>query len=269
MMKRKKLIAFTLALVMALSPMQSFAAEKITTKKSTISKNTDVDEYVVDINGDTGVRSFHVYAQGGTRTSKKSFVAQHGCAVSALTCILSGYTTKYANYTPEKVVKKLEKKVFGEKAWSANYSKSLSAQRPVSLYGITKILNYCGISSKYVRYFKDKKAINQITSHLESGNAVIIEVNNHKQKNGNFSSAYNYRWSSSKHTMALLGITNTGKVIVADSANRSWSGSRQRIKYTTMEHLVQFMIPCKRSSKSLYYTSVDSCGGYILVNYQK
>lgn len=30
--------------------------------------------------------------------------------------------------------------------------------------------------------------------------------------------------------MVLLGMTNTGKVIVADSATRKWSGKKQRIE---------------------------------------
>lgn len=264
-MLKRKLMTVALAVLMAFAPAQAYAAA-ITTPKASIAKDTTADVYTIQVNGDVGVRSFRIFAQGGNRNPKNSFVAQHGCAVSALTCVLSGYTTKYANYTPEQTSQKLEKKVFGTKAWSANYRKSLSAQMPVSLYGITKILNSCNVPSKYVRYFKDNQAITQIENHLKSGNAVIVEVNNHKQKNGKISSKYNYRWSTSKHTLALLGITDTGKVIVADSAYRKWSGKKQRVKYTTMKHLVQFMIPCKRSSNSVYYNSVDTCGGYILVN---
>ena len=66
--------------------------------------------------------------------------------------------------------------------------------------------------------------------------------------------------------MVLLGMTDKGKVIVADSATRSWSGTKQRLKLTTMNELVKYMIPCKSVSTSVYYKSVSSAGGYILVN---
>lgn len=273
---KKKWIMLVMAFMLAAVPMQSFAAQGITTKKSTISKQTDVKQYSVQVNsdttggasvqanGNTGLRTFRVFEQG----SRSTYIRKHGCAASALTTVLSGYTTKYKNYTPEKTSRKLEKEVFGTAAWSANYSKSMSSQMPVSLYGITKILNYCGVPSEYVRYFKDKQAVNEIEQHLLSGNAVIIEVNNRKQKNGKISSRYSYRWSSSKHTMVLLGMTNTGKAIVADSAYRSWSGSKQRIKFAKVEQLVKYMFSCKRSSNSVYYDSQDTSGGYILVNKQ-
>lgn len=172
---------------------------------------------------------------------------------------------KYRNYTPNKTSRILEKKVFGSSRWNANYRKSLGAQRPVSLYGISKVLSYCNISNRYIRFFKDKTAVRQIEKHLKTGNPVIIEVNNRTQKNGRFGS-YTNKWSSSKHTMVLLGMTNTGKVIVADSATRKWSGKKQRIKFTTMKELVKYMIPCKSVSTSVYYKSVSSAGGYILVN---
>ena len=196
---------------------------------------------------------------------KNSFISLHGCAVCSLTTVLSGYSKKYRNYTPDKTSRILEKKVFGSSRWNANYRKSLGAQRPVSLYGISKVLSYCNISNRYIRFFKDKTAVRQIEKHLKTGNPVIIEVNNRTQKNGRFGS-YTNKWSSSKHTMVLLGMTNTGKVIVADSATRKWSGKKQRIKFTTMKELVKYMIPCKSVSTSVYYKSVSSAGGYILVN---
>ena len=266
MRKIKKLCILTALFCMTSAPLQSFAAGTVTTPKSSLPKNTDVDKCTVTVNGDSGARTFRVYAQNPSTLKKRTYISMHGCAASALTTVLSGYTKNYAKYTPAKTRKLLEKKVFGTKKWKANYNKSLSRQMPVSLYGISRVLNYCKIPSKYVRYFKDTKAVKEIENHLKTGNAVIIEVNNHKQKNGKISSAYTTKWATSKHTMALLGMTDTGKVIVADSAYRSWSGKKQRIKYTTMKELVQYMIPCKVTSKSYYYTSVAASGGYVLVN---
>lgn len=266
--KNRKLISFVLAGIMMFSSVGVNAArvsDEVVTPSAMISKETAVDVYNANIQSGNGIRSYRIFAQVSNTYKKNSFIAQHGCAVCSLTTVLSGYSKKYRNYTPAKTSKILEKRVFGTKRWKANYRKSLAAQRPVSLYGVSKVLSYCNISNRYVRFFKDKNAVKQIERHLKTGNPVIIEVNNRKQKNGKFG-AYDKKWSSSKHTMVLLGMTNTGRVIVADSATRSWSGERQRVKFTTMNRLVKYMIPCKRVSTSVYYKNVSSAGGYILVN---
>ena len=264
----RKIISFMLAGIMLFSSVGANAASKsneVVTPNAMVSKNTAVDVYNAQILSENGVRNYRIFAQVSSTYKKNSFIAQHGCAVCSLTTVLSGYSKKYKNYTPGKTSKLLEKKVFGTRRWNANYRKSLGAQRPVSLYGISKVLSYCNISNRYIRFFKDKTAVKQIEKHLKTGNPVIIEVNNRTQKNGRFGS-YNKKWSSSKHTMVLLGMTDKGKVIVADSATRSWSGTKQRLKLTTMNELVKYMIPCKSVSTSVYYKSVSSAGGYILVN---
>lgn len=265
---KKQIISLVLAGIMLFSSVGADAAsasDKVVTPSAMISKETAVDVYNANVQGATGIRSYRIFAQVSNTYKKNSFIAKHGCAVCSLTTVLSGYSKKYRNYTPAKTSRILEKKVFGTKRWKANYRKSLSAQRPVSLYGISKVLSYCDISNRYIRFFKDKNAVKQIEKHLKTGNPVIVEVNNRKQKNGKFGS-YTKKWSSSKHTMVLLGMTNTGKVIVADSATRSWSGARQRVKFTTMNELVKYMIPCKSVSTSVYFKNVSSSGGYILVN---
>lgn len=264
----RKIISFVLAGIMLFSSVGANAASvssQVVTPSAMVSKGTAVDVYNAQILSENGVRNYRIFAQVSSTYKKNSFIAQHGCAVCSLTTVLSGYSKKYKNYTPGKTSKLLEKKVFGTRRWNANYRKSLGAQRPVSLYGISKVLSYCNISNRYIRFFKDKSAVKQIESHLKTGNPVIIEVNNRTQKNGRFGS-YNKKWSSSKHTMVLLGMTDKGKVIVADSATRSWSGTKQRLKLTTMNELVKYMIPCKSVSTSVYYKSVSSAGGYILVN---
>ena len=264
----RNIISFVLAGIILFSSVGANAAsasEVVVTPTAMISKGTAVSTYKANIQSGNGIRTYRVFAQVSDTYKRNSFVGRHGCAVCSLTTVLSGYSSKYKKYTPAKTYKLLEKKVFGSKRWNANYRKSLGAQRPVSLYGISKVLSYCNISNRYIRFFKDKTAVKQIENHLKTGNPVIIEVNNRKQKNGRFGS-YTTKWSSSKHTMVLLGITDTGKVIVADSATRKWSGTKQRIKFTTMDELVQYMIPCKSISTSVYFKGVSSSGGYVLVN---
>lgn len=264
----RKIISFVLAGIMLFSSVGANAASissQVVTPSAMVSKGTAVDVYNANILSENGVRNYRIFAQVSNTYKRNSFIGQHGCAVCSLTTVLSGYSKKYKNYTPGKTSKDLEKKVFGTRKWNANYRKSRGAQRPVSLYGISKVLSYCNISNRYIRFFKDKTAVKQIEKHLRTGNPVIIEVNNRTQKNGRFGS-YSKKWSSSKHTMVLLGMTDKGKVIVADSATRTWSGTKQRLKLATMNELVKYMIPCKSVSTSVYYKGISSSGGYVLVN---
>ncbi len=161
------------------------------------------------------------------------------------------------NITPKRVTDKngLEYKAFGKKIWKKNYKKELKDQMPVSLYGINKILNNNGIQTEYVRRFSDAEACQQIISHLKTGNPVVIEA-----KKG--------KWANSYHTMVLLGLTDTGKAIIADSANRTGFGSKQRVKYESVSNLIKHMFACSVSgakSANCYFGS-SSGGGYILVN---
>ncbi|MBR0410910.1 MAG: C39 family peptidase [Eubacterium sp.] len=259
------LMAAAIGVMTVLTPAETMAAGRIATPREMIPKNSNTASYNMTVKSDIGERTYTIFAQRASGISKKSFIWQHGCAVSSLTTVLSAHTVRYSQYTPEKTFRILEKKALGARIWNSNYHKSVKKQRPLSLYGISRVLNYCRVKNRYVRRFRDKAAVAAIKNHLYKGKPVIIEVNNHTQKNGKFSSKYNKTWSLSKHTMVLIGMTDDDRVIVADSATRPWSRQRQRVKLTRMESLVKFMIPCSGSSKSCYYTSYRYCGGYILV----
>ena len=94
----------------------------------------------------------------------------------------------------------------------------------------------------------------------------VIEANNRTQINGRLSARTTRRWALGKHTMVLLGLTDDGRVIVADSAQRTWSKKKQRIKYTTVKEIVKYLIPCKSSARTYYFSSTAASGGYVLVN---
>lgn len=227
--------------------------------------NTTMPVFSATVNTSNGTRTYKVFDQKALG-KKKSYIALHGCAVSSLTCVLSSYVPAFANYTPINVYKSVEKQVFGNKTWNRNYKKSVASQSPVSLYGISRVLNYYKISNTYVRKFTNASAAVQIKNHLATGRPVIFEANNHKQVNGKFSKKYDTKWASSKHTMVLLGLTKSGLCIVADSATRKWSGTQQRIKYAPIEELVKYMIPCRKSGKNCYFNGIATDGGYILIN---
>ena len=259
-------LAFALAL--SLAAPAAAQAKAVTTPEASLPSDSDVGQITVAVNGDKGVRNFTIFGQHKKPWKKDKYLALHGCAVSSLTTVLSGYTKKYRNYTPQKVRDVVEKKVFGTAVWNKNYSKTIMKQMPVSMYGISRVLESVGIDTKYVRTFTNKSARKEIKKHLKTGNVVVIETNNRTQHNGRFSSKTTTRWSRSKHTMVLLGLTDTGKVIVADSSQRKWSGQNQRIKYTTVKEIVKYMIPCTSSVKTHYFSSTANSGGYVLVNPQ-
>ncbi len=225
------------------------------------------DAYVTaSVNSRYGKRTFHIFNQMMWGKNRKAYVPSHGCAVCSLTTVLSGYTKKYADYTPNMTRNTLERKFFGS-SWRRNYKRSVAAQMPVTLYGISRILQKCGVRNKYVRSFSsDKKTEIILTRHLRKGEVVVIETNNHRQKNGRISSKYDAKWAKSRHTMVLLGMTKEGYVIVGDSANRIWAGNSQRIKLAKLSDLIAHMIPHSPSGKSYYYSGNKCYSGYILVN---
>lgn len=265
---KKSMAVFAAAVIMAASFPTGVCAKAITTPVTSLPADSNVSEITVTVNGEEGARDFTIYGQHKKPWKKDKYLELHGCAVCSLTTVLSGYTKKYKNYTPQQVRDIVEKKALGTAVWNKNYSKTIMKQMPVSMYGISQILNYVGIKTKYVRTFTNKSARKQIKKHLKSGNVVVIETNNRTQINGKFSSNTTTRWSRSKHTMVLLGLTDTGKVIVADSSQRSWSGQNQRIKYTTVKEIVKYLIPCTSTVKTSYFSSTANSGGYVLVNPQ-
>lgn len=235
-----------------------------------VPKDTDLDEYYMDVisNTESGIRTYHIFRQYGMDYPEDypEFIKQHGCAVCSLTTVLSAYSNKYKKYIPEETYKKLEKKVFGNNVWNANYTKNMRYQRPISLFGISTVLNYVGIPNEYIRFFQNQKAVGQIEKHLKTGNAVIIETNNQTQKDGVSDRKKTTKWAYSKHTMVLMGMTTDGRVMVADSADYKWSGKRQRVKLAKMSELIRYMFPCKGTSYSKYFNGVQYSGGYVLVN---
>lgn len=260
-----------LALTLAVSLAWPVAAQAktVTTPEASLPAESNVGQITVTVNADKGTRTFTVFGQHKKPWKKDKYLKMHGCAVSSLTTVLSGYKKKYKDYTPQRVRDEVEKKALGTAVWNRNYSKTIMKQMPISMYGFSRVLNYAGIKTRYVRTFTNKSAKKQIKKHLKTGNVVVIEANNRTQKNGRFSRKTTTRWALGKHTMVLLGLTDTGKVIVADSSQREWSGKQQRIKFTTVKEIVKYLIPCTSSVKTNYFSSTANSGGYVLVNPQE
>ena len=232
--RMKKAITFMLTMFILTAALPvNIQAKAVTTPVSQLPEKSDVGQITVTVNSENGTRKYTIFGQHKNPWKKTKYLDMHGCAVSSLTAVLSAYSKKYRNYTPVQVKNIVEKKALGTAAWKRNYSK------PV---------------------------LKQILKHLKTGNAVVIEANNRTQINGRFSARTTRRWALGKHTMVLLGLTDDGRVIVADSAQRTWSKKKQRIKYTTVKEIVKYLIPCKSSARTYYFSSTAASGGYVLVN---
>ena len=137
----------------------------------------------------------------------------------------------------------------------------------MTLYGITKVLDHYKIANTYVRSFKDPEAAEEILDHLKSGRPVIFEVKNYDR----YRKKKSTRWANSYHTMVFLGLTDTGKVIVADPANRSSKtfGTMGRLKYVNIEEVIPYMFSCTSGKNHCYFSSSSTAGGYILIDQQE
>ena len=255
----------------------------IVTPRSSLPDGSAGDRLSVVINSFPVDRTYTIYKQSanvnknsGSNGVPKTYMPNHGCSACAMSTVLSAYHGFTGG--PVYMTEQTEKSVFGTEVWTRNYSKSDSKQNPIALYGMSRILNACGIRNEYVRCFPGGEtvgrtsataaaAVSQITGHLKTGNPVIIVVSKKNWKTNKIDK----KWANSYHTMVLMGMTDGGKVIVADSADRDSSvfGNQKRIKYTTMNSLISYMISSKNlTSTGVYWSGENSSGGYILVNPQ-
>ena len=238
----------------------------IVTPMSDLSLNTKTAQYTVSVEGYPNQRTYTIFGQGYEQNKSSvypNYIGGHGCAACAVTTVLTGY--KGEGYTPALMIEVIEKNLFGS-AYTTNYSKSDSEKMPLSLYGISQVLSSQGINNQYVRSFDDVQALNEITQHLKTGNPVVIIVKDKNRSTGKKDTTW--ASSGSKHTMVILGLTDTGMAIVADSANRaSTFGTCGRLKYTSLVSLIPYMFSSSNvTSTAAYYTKESACGGYILVN---
>ncbi len=243
----------------------------IVTKKANLPATTRVDKLTVTINSYPTNKTYTIWKQNGKDNISSVFphyMQAHGCSASSLATVLSAY----AGYTqdPKYLVETVEKNLFGDD-WVKNYSKddsdsSKDRPMPISLYGMTKVLDSYKVGYKLVRSFDDASALKEIKAHLKTGNPVIFIVDNESRFGGTAN-----KWTTGYHCMTMLGMTDTGEVIVADSVDRSSSifGDNQRIKYASLSELLGYMFSCTNTtSTSIYWSGKTSSGGYILINPQ-
>lgn len=211
---------------------------------------------------------FPVFAQNAMEYGVYSdYVNHHGCACCSLTTLLAAYCPAYRTLRPEDTIGIVERKHFPEEIWRANYSKPGDKQMPVTLLGISRILEAEGIANRYVGFFRNRKAYALIEKHLKSGRPVVIETSRIRKKGGLPVSINDRKYAGSYHTMVLLGLDRTGKVVFTDSATRDWAGPRQRLKRDRLSGLMAYMFPqIHGKADSLYFDHRWNTGGFILLD---
>ena len=216
----------------------------------------------------TSFASFPVFAQNAmTYGDYSDYINHHGCACCSLTSLLVAYCPDYRALRPDDTIRIVEAGHFPDEVWMANYSGSCQRQMPVTLYGISRILESEGIRNRYIGAYRDRQAYFLIEKHLKSGRPVVIETSRIRKKRGIPVSINDRRYAGSYHTMVLLGYDRTGKVIFADSATRDWAGSRQRLKRDRLSSLMQYMFPrINPKAVNLYFDHRWNTGGFILID---
>lgn len=198
-----------------------------------------------------GEKTFRVFSQ---QRMEDPWFYHHGCAVCALTTILRTWADGCGMLTPQECHTRIEKEVFGEDVWARNERRPLIARMPVSMAGMAGILSAYGLPAEYVRRFEKEDAVRRMEEHLYAGGQALVETTFFPGR----------RWAGSKHTMAVLGMTGDGRAIIADSADRGWSGKWQRIKLAELSDLAEAMFPCTTEKTYPYYRGKAMGGGYIL-----
>ena len=135
-----------------------------------------------------------------------------------------------------------------------NYSQSFNRQMPLSLYGVSLLLDHYQVDHTYVRTFEDQEAVQEITSHLKKGLPVIVlysSVNRNEKK---------HKGSTGYHTITFLGLTQEDELIIGEP------GGSGRIRFSTVEDMIPYLFPCKDTqSTACYFSGRKKSGGYILV----
>ena len=208
-------------------------------------------------------RNYTLFKQNAHNySSYDNYLAWHGCAHCSLATVLGAYNEDYEGIKPNEIISGIEKKYADPKAWSREHEQhSLRYQMPLSLHGISSLLEKGKVSNEYVPFFSYDEARADIINHLKTGNPVIIEVRQKSSKTGKSSR----RWTNSYHTMIFLGIFTDGKVLLCDSVNRSWYDGGQRYKIVTIDDVMEYMFTSKRTTTSYYYDGASSDGGYIKI----
>lgn len=187
-----------------------------------------------------------------------SYLTWHGCAACSMTTILRAFSEECQSWTPYESITIAEKNTAGNAVFNANYDKALKKQMPVSLQGISWVLDEYDIEHEYITAFpSDEFAKADILSNLRNDKPVIFIVGQYNRHTNDKSS----KWTRSYHTMVMIGCDDNNNVMIADPANGD-----ERFKKASIDEMLGYMWSCTAEPDSFYWNGKEKCGGYIKVN---
>ncbi len=176
----------------------------------------------------------------------------HGCASCATAVVLGARVPSLQGITGLQVHYELEKQVMEER---------VSSGMPLSLNCIQAILAKFGVPTRYVYSFNRNKLAGDFKKLLLEGNVLVVNCCTHNYR----THRNNPKYSHSNHTVVLFGITETGKAIMADSANFGWSGSYQRFKLVDLKDFANYVTRKTNNRVTKYYSGRSVNGGYLIL----
>jgi len=168
------------------------------------------------------------------------YVSWHGCAACCTTTAVRAWYPE-EEWTPEGIVSQLEPEA-NRAGWDKNYAKSLAKQMPLSLKGISRVLELKEIPHIYVDRFDKDTLEDDLKDYLKTGGPIIYEAGN-----GGY------------HMMMILGLTPQDEVLVSDSVGFS------RVIRMPLSTVAGQMFSSKDEPKSSYFSGRKTSGGYIKV----
>lgn len=225
----------------------------ITTARKNIPKKNNGSVYSVNINTINGIKSHKCWSQGSFGIN---WLKGSGCGVCAFLAAVGPLFKKYNGMTPKTFYKNiLEKGKFGEIYKGGSIG-----------YGMMKTLveeegGRCVVMQNYTV----KNAVEDIKKHLLTGQPVVITVRSQAFKGNNKNDK---KYTSYAHYIALLGMTEDGYVIAADSSKHLWSidGVGQvRFKIGVLKDIVEHTKTFSDPSPISTWYSNSGSNGYIKI----
>lgn len=137
-----------------------------------------------------------------------------------LACLISGYFYASNGVNPEYVHGRVIPAVFG---------KDFSHSENLTMDHINRLLSKLKLETEY-HDSADSDVLVNIKGNLAKGNPVIISIK-----------ADNSKWSHKSQKLLLIGMDEDGRAILADTVDREWFESDQRVKLTDVDELTEYI----------------------------
>lgn len=235
------------------STLKVSASSIITTARTAIPKKNDGTSYAVKLNTIKGAKTFRCWSQGSFGIG---WLKGSGCGVCSFITAMQPLFSKYSTMTPKTFYTGvLQKKKFG----------AISKTGSIGYGMMKKLVEEAGGKAVVVQKYTLDSAVKDIKNHLSTGQPIVITVRSQAFLGNN---KVDKKYTSYAHYIALLGITNDGYVIAADSSKHPWSldGSGQvRFKIGNLKNIVEHTCPLSNPAiPSTWYTGSGS-NGYIKI----